>query len=101
RCCCLQAEGGIRGRNVTGVQTCALPIFRVGERSKTDVCVCYLQDVANDDLVDLVKDKVREIEVDGITMADKAVEEFMLRNRWNQIGRASCREKVGGAGGTV
>src|SRR5699024_11637187 len=49
----------------------------------TDVCVCYLQDVANDDLVDLVKDKVREIEVDGITMADKAVEEFMLRNRWN------------------
>lgn len=58
-------------------------MLRVGERSKTDVCVCYLQDVANDDLVDLVKDKVREIEVDGITMADKAVEEFMLRNRWN------------------
>src|SRR5699024_11293686 len=23
---CFQAEGGIRGRNVTGVQTCALPI---------------------------------------------------------------------------
>src|SRR5699024_5172945 len=26
-----QAEDGIRDRNVTGVQTCALPIFRVGE----------------------------------------------------------------------
>src|SRR5207249_9124451 len=25
-----QAEGGIRGRNVTGVQTCALPIFLGG-----------------------------------------------------------------------
>src|SRR5699024_11553814 len=25
-----QAEDGIRGRNVTGVQTCALPIFPVG-----------------------------------------------------------------------
>src|SRR5207249_7348976 len=27
-----QAEDGIRGRNVTGVQTCALPIFRVLEK---------------------------------------------------------------------
>src|SRR5699024_11783003 len=25
--CCCQAEDGIRDRNVTGVQTCALPIF--------------------------------------------------------------------------
>src|SRR5699024_6789096 len=27
----IQAEDGIRDRNVTGVQTCALPIYRVGE----------------------------------------------------------------------
>src|SRR5699024_11535801 len=26
-CCFFQAEDGIRDRNVTGVQTCALPIF--------------------------------------------------------------------------
>src|SRR5699024_11910561 len=26
-CFCFQAEDGIRDRNVTGVQTCALPIF--------------------------------------------------------------------------
>src|SRR5699024_12047265 len=26
-----QAEDGIRDRNVTGVQTCALPIFQVGQ----------------------------------------------------------------------
>src|SRR5699024_7456064 len=58
-------------------------LLRVSERSKTDDCVFYLQDVANDDLVYLVKDKVREIEVAGITMADKAVEEFILRYRWN------------------
>src|SRR5699024_11465352 len=28
-----QAEDGIRDRNVTGVQTCALPIFAAGARS--------------------------------------------------------------------
>src|SRR5699024_11828940 len=29
---CLQARDGIRDRNVTGVQTCALPIFGLGIR---------------------------------------------------------------------
>src|SRR5699024_11594076 len=29
-----QAEDGIRGRNVTGVQTCALPIFAENARQK-------------------------------------------------------------------
>src|SRR5699024_4437744 len=28
--CCFQAEDGIRDRNVTGVQTCALPIYDSG-----------------------------------------------------------------------
>src|SRR6266516_5931267 len=30
-----QAEDGIRDRTVTGVQTCALPIWRVGHESRT------------------------------------------------------------------
>src|SRR5699024_11461453 len=29
-CFVFQAEDGIRDRNVTGVQTCALPIFQIG-----------------------------------------------------------------------
>src|SRR5207249_9746588 len=29
RCFFFQAEDGIRGRNVTGVQTCALPIYHI------------------------------------------------------------------------
>src|SRR5699024_11990100 len=31
-CFFFQAEDGIRDRNVTGVQTCALPIYRGGDR---------------------------------------------------------------------
>lgn len=58
-------------------------MLKVGERSKTDVCVSYLQDVADDSLVQLVKDKVEEIEIDGIPMADKTVEEFFVENKWN------------------
>src|SRR5699024_12000615 len=32
-CFFFQAEDGIRDRNVTGVQTCALPIFDVGDEA--------------------------------------------------------------------
>src|SRR5699024_4090276 len=42
----------------------------IGERSKTDVCISYLQDVADEKLVKLTKEKLKEIEIDGIPMAD-------------------------------
>lgn len=58
-------------------------MLKVGERSKSDVCVTYIRDVANDDLVKLIKDKIRAIEIDGLTMSDKALEEFIVDRRWN------------------
>src|SRR5699024_11956240 len=36
-----QAEDGIRDRNVTGVQTCALPILQEGVSSARFVPVCF------------------------------------------------------------
>ncbi|MDM5156255.1 spore germination protein [Bacillus sp. DX1.1] len=58
-------------------------IIRVGERSQTDICVAYVQDVANPDLVKIIKQELDNIEVDGITMADKTVEEFLVRQGYN------------------
>ncbi|XKF67434.1 spore germination protein [Virgibacillus necropolis] len=58
-------------------------MLKVGERSKTDVCVSYLQDVADDGLVNVIKEKIQAIEVDGITMADKAIEEFIIKRKWS------------------
>ncbi len=58
-------------------------MLSVGERSKTDVCLCYIQDIANDELIDGIKERIRAIEVDAITMADKAVEEFIVDEQWN------------------
>ncbi|WP_029266640.1 spore germination protein [Virgibacillus alimentarius] len=58
-------------------------MLSVGERSKTDVCLCYIKDIANDEMIELTKDKIRSIEIDGITMADKALEEFIIENKWN------------------
>lgn len=58
-------------------------MLNVGERSKTDVCLCYLQDVANEGLLNNVKEMINNIEIDGLTMAEKALEEFISKQRWN------------------
>ncbi|UOQ85923.1 spore germination protein [Gracilibacillus salinarum] len=58
-------------------------MVQVGERSKTDVCICYLQDVADQNLVDLLKKELDEIDVDGISMADKTIEEFLVHQGIN------------------
>lgn len=58
-------------------------IIQVGERSKTDICVAYLQDVADPNLVEIIKKELKQIEIDGIPMADKTVEEFLVKQGWN------------------
>ncbi|WP_163101118.1 spore germination protein [Peribacillus alkalitolerans] len=58
-------------------------IIKVGERSKTDIAIAYIKDVANEDLVEIVKKEVQNIKVDGLTMADKTVEEFIVDQGFN------------------
>lgn len=58
-------------------------IMKVGKRSKTDVAIGYIDGVANLDLVETIKKDLKAIDVDGITMADKTVEEFILKQKYN------------------
>ncbi|WP_237706211.1 spore germination protein [Ornithinibacillus scapharcae] len=58
-------------------------MLKVGERSKTDVCLSYIQDIADEGLVQLIRDKVQKIDIDGITMAEKSLEEYIVERRWN------------------
>lgn len=58
-------------------------IMKVGTRSKTDIAIGYLQDVADPHLVDTIKKRLENIEVDGLPMAEKSVEEFLVKKRWN------------------
>src|SRR5699024_11753136 len=94
-------EDGIRDRNVTGVQTCALPISEtLGDERKwvhygltstdvVDTALSYLLKQANDILlkdlggfVDILKEKAREHKY------------TVMMGRTHEIGRASCRERV-------
>lgn len=57
-------------------------LFRVGKRSKTDVCVMYIKDIADQDLVDDIIAKINDIKIDAIPMAEKSVEELIMPGNW-------------------
>lgn len=58
-------------------------IMRVGVRSKTDICIAYLEDVADPELIRIIKKELKAINIDGLTMADKVVEEFIVHQGAN------------------
>lgn len=58
-------------------------LINVGERSKTDIAIAYLRDVANPGLIDVIRKEIKSIEIDGLTMADKMIEEFLVKQGYN------------------
>src|SRR5438046_3456618 len=84
-----QAEDGIRDWSVTGVQTCALPIYKIAEHLGFDPAE-YRKRI----LTPPNSRTVNELRVTS-TAADQCIDEVVAR----KIGRASCRERVEIAGG--
>src|SRR5699024_12011168 len=91
-----QAADGIRERNVTGVQTCALPIYYDVEDFIGEF----------EDSLDEVIDEINELSIpDGLTSTIWANKNLILQREFIlnigtsdselvKIGRASCRERV-------
>ncbi|WP_345239673.1 spore germination protein [Pontibacillus salipaludis] len=57
--------------------------LQIGRRSKTDVCICYLEDVADLDKVKHLKETLQLIDTDALPMAEKTVEEFLSGQHWS------------------
>ncbi|HOC06353.1 MAG: spore germination protein [Bacillota bacterium] len=55
----------------------------VGRRSKSDVALVYLKDVANPELVETVRGRIDKVDVDGLPMAEKSLEEFIAATGFN------------------
>ncbi|MBM7701664.1 spore germination protein [Metabacillus iocasae] len=58
-------------------------IHKVGERSKMDVAIGYIDGIADPGLVELVTNEITSIKIDGLPMADKSIEEFMVKQGFN------------------
>lgn len=60
-----------------------LEVIPVGERSRTDVAIVYIEDVADPGLVREVRERIKQVRVDGLPMAEKSLEEFITpRKKW-------------------
>lgn len=68
-------------------------VFKVGRRSRSDVCLCYIEDIANGELVDWLRTKLESIEIDGIPLADKNIEEFLVGPSLNPLPRVRATER--------
>lgn len=64
-------------------RTLRMEYIQAGRRSKTDMILCYIEDIADNDLVGRMKDKLSAIDTDGLPMAEKTVEEFITGKHWN------------------
>jgi stage V sporulation protein AF len=58
-------------------------MMKIGERSKADVALGYIKDIANPGMIDVIKKELNSIKIDGITMADKTIEEFLVKQGYN------------------
>ncbi|MRG86589.1 spore germination protein [Salinibacillus xinjiangensis] len=57
--------------------------LQIGRRSKTDICLCYIDEIADDQNVEHLKKTLKAIDTDGLPMAEKTVEEFLEGRHWN------------------
>src|SRR5207245_8512342 len=87
-----QAEDGIRDATVTGVQTCALPIYLDQAAAEARL---HLVGRPSQDLLELAQARRELIGVDRAAEANgEPVEREHVGQRERvQIGRASCRER--------
>lgn len=68
-------------------------IFQVGRRSRTDVAVGYIADLADHGLVDQIKQRIREASVDALPMGVKNLEEIIVKSPWNPLPKVRYTER--------
>ncbi len=54
----------------------------MGRASKSDIVICYMNDRADPKLVKYIKDKIKSIKTDALTMGHESLAETLIRTRW-------------------
>ncbi len=68
-------------------------ITQIGKRSKTDVVIGYIEDIANPNLIKDLKEKLDKINTDSLEMAEKSLEEFIMGRSLNPLPQARYTER--------
>ncbi|MCG8484597.1 MAG: spore germination protein [Clostridia bacterium] len=66
----------------------------VGKRTKTDVVISFIKDLADEALLETLRKKIDEIEIDSLVMAEKSLEELIIKKKWyNPMPQARFTER--------
>ncbi|MBB6446652.1 spore germination protein [Bacillus benzoevorans] len=60
-----------------------MEFMQLGRRSKTDIVICYIEDIVDMNMVEKMKDKLSKIDTDGLPMAEKTIDEYISGGFWN------------------
>lgn len=60
-------------------------LHQVSTRSQTDIAIAYIKDVANDDNLVQIRERLNQIQHDGFTMTDKALEEWIFKQGFHPL----------------
>ncbi len=66
--------------------------YSIGRRSKTNVAVIYIKDIANEKYVDEIKNKLESIDIDGI-FESGYIQKFLLNNAYNLFPQTGIIER--------
>jgi stage V sporulation protein AF len=68
-------------------------MVQVGRRSRTDVAVAYIEGLTNPELVRRVKQRLKDVDLDGIPMAEQPVAELLGGQPWNPFPTSRLTER--------
>jgi stage V sporulation protein AF len=57
-------------------------LTNVGKQSRTDVAIGYIDNVVDHKLLGELKKKLEEIDVNALVMAEKTLEELLIKKHW-------------------
>lgn len=60
----------------------SVEMFNVGERSRSDVAVCYIEDKVDKQLLENIKSRIKAIEVESLTMNIESIAECLFAHKW-------------------
>lgn len=68
-------------------------LSNVGKRSQSDIAIAYIKDITNTDLIKSIKEKLKKVEKDALSMGTKSLEEFILGRNWNPFPQAKFTQR--------
>ncbi|KZL90341.1 spore germination protein [Clostridium magnum] len=70
-----------------------IEILNIGKRTKTSVAIVYLKGVINKDLPQAIRNKINEIDIDGI-VASNQIQALIQKHKWTVFPQMAATERV-------